>query len=180
MERKNPSIYDKVTRLKTAPVIFIHIDTTGLGVEDEIVRLSIVADDSLVYDEIYYTERAMNEQAARVSGISPQSILESTVCFEDEVWSLKEMLSDKLLICVNDNFTKKFLSKADLELDDKNLIDLTKATDFFASGTIKTASDMLQFYGYESNAGKTTFDRNFIYYDCACKLQYMTSALLKR
>lgn len=180
MERKSPSMSDKIRMLKNSPVIFIHIDTTGLGNEDEVVRLSIISDDTLVYDEIYYTEKSMNEQASRASGISPESILQSRVCLEDEVWRLNEMLNGKLLVCLNDNFTKKFLNKGGIKIQEQNLIDLTKATDFFAAGSIKSAADMLQFYGYDSNAGKTTFDRNFILYDCSCKLKVMTELLFKK
>ena len=165
--------------LKTAPIIFIHIDTTGLGVDDEVVRLSIISDGLLLYDEIYHTNRPINEQAARISGISQQDIFDSDVYIRDEISSLKNMLADKLLICVNDVFTKKFLARSGLDIDDKNLLDLTKATDFFASGFIKSSRDMLSFYGYDVKAAETTFDRNFAFYDCAWKLKTMANSFLK-
>ena len=178
MEQKT-SLYDKVKALKTAPVIFLHIDTTGLGADDVVVRITIISDDTLVYDEIYHTNRPINEQASRISGISQQDIFDSDVYLRDEVSSLEYMLADKLLICVNDSFTKNFLARSGLEIDDKNLLDLTKATDFFASGFIKSSRDMLSFYGYDVKAAETTFDRNFILYDCAWKLKTMANSLLK-
>lgn len=181
MEKQSLSLREKVRQYKNVPVILIHIDTTGLGNDDEVIRLSILSDNILVYDEIYHVNKAINPQAARVSGISNDMVQQSNKRFVDDVFYLTEMLNDKLLVCVNENFTKKFLSRAGLDLRSDNLIDLTKATDFFARDTIRSAGEMLKFYGYDTNMNLTTntFDRTFIYYDCACKLQMMAVTLMK-
>lgn len=181
MEKQSLSLGDKIRQYKNVPVILIHIDTTGLGNDDEVIRCSIFSDNFLVYDELYQVNKQINPQAARVSGISDEMLKQSGKRFVDDVFYLSEMLENKLLVCVNESFTKKFLSKAGLELKPYNLLDLTKATDFFARDSVRSANDMLKFYGYDTqtNAGINTFDRTFLYYDCACKLQVMARALLK-
>ena len=172
------TIRHKLNRYKNVPVIFIHIDTTGISNDDELIRLTILADDTVAYDEIYFSLKPMNERASMVSGITNEQLQNSQICFIDEIASLKEMLKDKLVVCANEYFTKKYLRKAGLYLEDDNVIDIIKATNYLAAVTITQIFDVLKFYElnpYEKN----TYNKNFLLYECACKLQIMAQVLLK-
>lgn len=179
MDKQRLSLREKVRLYRTSPVIFLHIDTTGLGIDDEIVRLTIIADDTLVYDEIFNSSREANTQALRASGLTNTEIQESTTFLKDEISVIENMICNKLIVCINDNFTKKYLLKAGFDIHDNDLLDLTQATDYFAKGTIKSAYDAMSFYGHDASKSRNTFEKNFVFYDCACKLKLMANTLLK-
>lgn len=179
MDKQSLSLREKVRQYKNAPIIFIHIDTTGLSASDEVVRLTVLSDDVVVYDEIYNSSHEINAQALRASGLTLEEIQESNVYITDEIKKIEEMFANKLLVCINSRFTQKYLSKAGIHIPDDNLLDLTQATDLFAKGSIKSSQEALIFYGYDTDLSKNTFDRNFVFYDCACKLKVMATLLLK-
>ena len=163
MDKQKLSLREKVRIYRTSPVIFLHIDTTGLGIDDE----------------IFNSSQEANSQALWASGLTNEEIQESNIFLKDEIPIIENMIRDKLIVCVNDNFTKKYLLKAGFQISDNNLLDLTQATDYFAKGTIKSAYDALSFYGHDTDKSRNTFERNFAFYDCACKLKLMANTLLR-
>jgi uncharacterized protein YprB with RNaseH-like and TPR domain len=180
MDTQTLSLQEKIQQYKTSPVIFVHIDTTGLGNDDELVRLTIIADDTIVYDEIYHSARDVTQQALRASGLTAEEIKESEILFKDKIETIESMIQDKLLVCINARFTQKFLLKAGLNISENNLLDLSQATDWFSIDEIKSSAEAIKFYGYDEDKSKNTFERNFIFYDCACKLKIMANVLLNK
>ena len=180
MDKQILSLREKVRLYKTKPTIFIHIDTTGLGYDDEITRLTILSDDTIIYDEIFNSSRDITSQALRASGLTIDDIHKSDVFIKDEIKTIESIISDKLLVCINERFTIKYLLRAGINIHENNLLDLTQATDYFAKGDIKSSADAVKFYGYDVDPSKNTFDRNFVFYDCACKLKVMANTLLNK
>ena len=174
--------YDgRFIRLQSEPVIYVQVDTTGLDEHrDFITRLSILADDDLVYNQIFRCDPSrLTPRAAEVSGISKDDLLEAPVTFADELENIKAMLMGRLICCSNKDFMLKFFEAAGLSLDRDDVIDLKAIAGMMNHTYSRTKmEDVLDTFlppHKDRSVPTTTWERNFKMYECACALKEMVS-----
>ena len=172
---------DRLARLIRDPVIFVHIDTTGLDANrDHISRLSIIADDMLVYCNVFKCDTSrMSNRAVDVSGITREDINASDVTFADEIPVISSMITGKLICCTSKDFMLDFMANEGLALNRDDVIDL-KAIVGMMNGTYSRTSmaDVLKALlpdTVDKSVPDTTFERNFKMYSAACNLKEQIS-----
>ena len=174
--------YDaRFERLIREPVILVHVDTTGLDCKrDHISRLTIFADDTLVYCNVFNCDTSnMSNRAVDVSGLTREEIKASSVKFSDEIAEIASMISGKLICCTSKDFMLDFLSAEGLDLDRDDVIDLKAVVGMmnhtYSRTTMADVLNTLLPNRVSSNAPDTTFERNFEMYKAACALKDMIS-----
>ena len=174
--------YDaRFERLIREPVIFVHIDTTGLDAnKDHISRLTIIADDTLVYCNVFKCDTSrMSNRAVDVSGITREEINASTATFASEIPEISAMITGKLICCTSKDFMLDFFANEGLALDRDDVIDLRAIVGMmnhtYSRTTMADVLDALLPENVDRSVPDTTFERNFKMYDAACNLKEMIS-----
>ena len=174
--------YDsRFERLQREPVIYVQMDTTGLDAyKDVITRLSILADDALVYDQIFKCDASkLTKRAAEVSGVSRENLMDADVTFADALAEIKDMLAGRLICCSNKDFMLKFFEAEGLLLDRDDVIDLKAIVGMmnhtYSRTKMEDVLDTLLPAGVDRTMPNTTWERNFKMYECACALKNMIS-----
>ena len=172
---------ERFRRLIHEPVIFVHIDTTGLkAATDHISRLTVIADDILVYCEVFKCDTStMSRRAEEVSGITKEEIAESEITFQEAQAEISAILSDKLICCTNKDFLLEFLAAEGLLLERDDVIDLKAIVGMmnhtYSRTTMADVLNTLLPDTSDKSVPDTTFERNFKMYDAACNLKEMIS-----
>lgn len=175
---------ERFERLQKDPVILVHIDTTGLDAgKDHISRLTIIADDMLLYSQVFKCDTSrMSRRAAEVSGISVDDIAASPVSFADEANRIRDMLSNRLICCTSKDFMLAFLAAEGVSLDRDDVIDLKAIVGMmnhtYSRTTMADVLDTLLPADANRQVPDTTFERNFKMYECACVLKEMVSQII--
>lgn len=172
---------ERFERLQREPVILVHIDTTGLDAKkDHISRLTIIADDMLLYSQVFKCDTSrMSHRAAEVSGISAKDIANSPVTFVDELDQIRDMLASRLICCTSKDFLLAFLAAEGLSLCRDDVIDLKAIVGMmnhtYSRTTMADVLDTLLPADANRQVPDTTFERNFKMYECACNLKDIVS-----
>ena len=79
-------------------------ETTGLGVDDEIIELGIIdCRGNVLYHSLFCPEKEMDEAASKVSGITNE-MLQDKPLFKDEFHKIASIMSGRGVIAFNEEF----------------------------------------------------------------------------
>ena len=167
---------NRLERLQREPVIYVHIDTTGIGKNDRVTRMSILADDTLAYYQVFNLGAdigKMTRKAVELSGITRDDLQAAPVSFADEKETIRTMLDGKLIICTGKDFMLEFLEREGLVLERDDVIDLRAIVGMMNHTYSRTTmNDVLNtLYGPIVPEYETTQERNFLMYQCATRLK---------